>query len=74
MADAAQKGAHKLATDEIVDIFGGAWVGTEAWAGMKITRSDRIANFVEYCPAWQYPQGLDYNLCELYALSSFLPG
>eukprot|EP00171_Calliarthron_tuberculosum_P012397 IDg12397t1 len=74
MADAAREGAHKLATGEIIDMFGGAWDGPEAWAGMKITRSKRIANVVEYFPVCKYPQGLDYNLCEFYAPSGFLPG
>eukprot|EP00171_Calliarthron_tuberculosum_P006720 IDg6720t1 len=50
MAEPAQRNAHKLATGEIVDIFGGTWDGPEAWAGMKITRADRAAKFIEYCP------------------------
>eukprot|EP00171_Calliarthron_tuberculosum_P021902 IDg21902t1 len=74
MAEPAQRGAHKLATSEIVDILGGTWGGPEAWTGMKITKADRAANFVEYCPVWRYPEGLDYPICALYTTNGFLPG
>eukprot|EP00171_Calliarthron_tuberculosum_P022942 IDg22942t1 len=49
MAELEDRNAHKLATGEIVDIYGGIWDGPEAWAGMKITKADRAPNFVEYC-------------------------
>eukprot|EP00171_Calliarthron_tuberculosum_P010232 IDg10232t1 len=41
---------------------------------MKITRSDRTANLVEYCPVWKYLQSLDYKFCKLYVPSGLLPG
>eukprot|EP00171_Calliarthron_tuberculosum_P017715 IDg17715t1 len=41
---------------------------------MKISRADRAANFVEFCPVWRYPEGLDYPFCALYATNEFLPG
>eukprot|EP00171_Calliarthron_tuberculosum_P005892 IDg5892t1 len=74
MAEPGDRNAHKLATGEIVDIYGGTWDGPEAWAGMKITKADRAPNFVEYCPVWRYPEGLDYTLCALYSTNGFLPG
>eukprot|EP00171_Calliarthron_tuberculosum_P006849 IDg6849t1 len=60
MEDPARRDAQKLATGEIVDIFGGTWEGPEAWSSMEITKADRVANFVEYFPVWRYPEGLDY--------------
>eukprot|EP00171_Calliarthron_tuberculosum_P023788 IDg23788t1 len=41
---------------------------------MKITKADHAPNFVEYCPAWRYPEGLDYPLCALYSTNGLLPG
>eukprot|EP00171_Calliarthron_tuberculosum_P017107 IDg17107t1 len=41
---------------------------------MKITRADRAANFVENCPVWRYPEGLDYPLYALYTTNGFIPG
>eukprot|EP00171_Calliarthron_tuberculosum_P016887 IDg16887t1 len=66
MAEPGDRNVHKLATGEIVDICGCTWDRPEALAGMKITKADRAPNFVEYCPVWRYPKGLDYTLCALY--------
>eukprot|EP00171_Calliarthron_tuberculosum_P023233 IDg23233t1 len=74
MAEPGDRNAHKLATGEIVDIYGGTWDGPEAWAGMKITIADFAPNFVEYYPVWRYPEGLDYTLCALYSTNGFLHG
>eukprot|EP00171_Calliarthron_tuberculosum_P022110 IDg22110t1 len=71
MAHPGDWNAHKLVTGEIVDIYGVTWDGLEAWAGMKITEADRAPNFVEYCPVWRYPEGLDYTLCALYSTNGF---
>eukprot|EP00171_Calliarthron_tuberculosum_P013804 IDg13804t1 len=74
MAEPGDRNAHKLATGEIVDIYGGTWDGPEAWICMNITKADRAPNFVEYFPVWRYLEGLDYTLCALYSTNGFLPG
>eukprot|EP00171_Calliarthron_tuberculosum_P019047 IDg19047t1 len=74
MAEPGDRNAHKLATGEIIDIYGGTWDGPEAWTGMKIAKADSAPNFVEYFPVWRYSEGLDYPLCALYSMNRFLPG